>query len=63
MSDSNYNEDCTYDANMYLNKNIGAEDDLKRVVPDQECPQVLGRTISHVVGSPHFDQEEVGAAN
>ena len=47
----------------HLNENVGAEDDLKRVVPDQECPQVLSRPIFHVVGPPHFDQVEVGAAN
>jgi hypothetical protein len=46
-----------------LNKDVGAENDLECVVPDEKSPQVLGGPILHVVRAPHLDQVHVRRAD
>ena len=46
-----------------LNKDVGAENDLEGVVPDEKGPQVHGGPILHVVRAPHLHQVHVSRAD
>ncbi len=47
-----------YFTNLY--KNVSAEDDLKRIVPDEESLDVERFAIFHVIWTPHFYNVNVG---